>query len=324
MLPVLIAIAAWSASLSSSQAPGIKAVVRTRCDAAPVGLSLLMTRARGSAQSVTVTLAARGNRFVIVHPDAGPNGEGRGVIVDFDERNTYTFMNDTREYRLQTFAQVRNSIGRSYRSGVAVIPSLSEFAPSTEVALPAQSRGRAKRFEYAVDTQETGRRYQMAGYDAREVALTITAVERGKTLEQDGGWVVTSSVWVVPHIPAVDELVALQRRYVQVLTKGIYDTAFTALEFPGNEFYDPFSPEHGVVGLRVVAEIDKLDGTVLSSNTVYELERTAKEMKSFARAPDGAPPKRVPMVAMQLEYVSISTNVSDADLALPAGYKKTK
>lgn len=109
MLPVLIAIAAWSASLSSSQAPGIKAVVRTRCDAAPVGLSLLMTRARGSAQSVTVTLAARGNRFVTVHPDAGPNGEGRGVIVDFDERNTYTFMNDTREYGCR----------RSHRSGTA-------------------------------------------------------------------------------------------------------------------------------------------------------------------------------------------------------------
>ncbi len=177
----------------------------------------------------------------------------------------------------------------------------------------------------------------MAGYDAREIIQTITAVERGKTLEQDGGWVVTNTLWLARRIPAVDALVAAQRRYVQATTRGVHDTAFTQLEFPSNQFYDPFYPEHAIVGLRVIAEMERLDGTVLSSNTVYEMERTARELRSAqsqyeaqqrrltnsgARVLGGGPPKRTRMVTLQLAYLSIDTNVTDADVAIPAGYTK--
>ena len=53
------------------------------------------------------------------------------------------------------------------------------------------------------DVKETGERKAIAGYDAREVVMTITVHEKGRTIEDRGGLIVTSDMWLGPEIPAM-------------------------------------------------------------------------------------------------------------------------
>jgi hypothetical protein len=293
----------------------------------------------GGANGFVVDITLKGSRLVTNYPSPERGATGGSWIVNFDEQQTYRLFPDTREYSVKKFHDVMNGIAETHHDIEAAVPAQERLLPTTSVDLPAQSRRRASRFEYRADVKETGQRKQILGYDTREVILTITACEGGKTLDENGGWVVTNTVWLAPRIPAIDNLVATQRRYVKTVTKGIYDTVFTDIEFPGNEFYDPFYPEHAIVGVHVIAETEKLDGTVLSSSTVYELARTAKEMKSAqsqyeaqqkrltgsgARVLGGAPPQRTRMVTMTMTYLSLESNVSDSDVAVPASYVKVK
>ena len=54
--------------------------------------------------------------------------------------------------------------------------------------------------------KETGQKKQLAGYDTHEVMITITVREKGKTLEEAGGVVMTTDSWLGPQIAALKEL----------------------------------------------------------------------------------------------------------------------
>jgi len=318
---------------------GVRAVVRTNMEAAGAWGGVVTNSYAARANGQVVNLTSFGDRFVTEYPNPPPGAPAGSWIVDFSEQKTYRLLPGTRDYTVETFADVRRRIATVHQVSENAAPTTDDQLPSTGVDLPAQSRGRARRFEYAVTTQETGQRKEIAGHAAREVVLTISACEAGKTLEKNGGWVVTSTLWLASRIAPLDELVAAQRQYVRAITKGVYDAVFTQVEFRANEHYDAHYPEHTIVGARVIAETEKLDGTVLSSNTVYEMERTADEMKSAqshyeaqqkrlaqsgARILGGAPPKRTRLVTMSMDYVSIDFSVTEADVAVPPGYTLKK
>ena len=63
-----------------------------------------------------------------------------------------------------------------------------------------------REFEFDFDVKETGQTRSIAGYDAREVVMTLTVREKGKSLEESGGIVMTSNTWLGPAIPAMKEL----------------------------------------------------------------------------------------------------------------------
>ena len=44
------------------------------------------------------------------------------------------------------------------------------------------------------------------GFDTHEAIMTITVREKGKTLEQSGGMVMTSDMWLAPKIAAMKEV----------------------------------------------------------------------------------------------------------------------
>ena len=321
----------------SGQSIGIKVSMRSRFDAVGPWAGF-MTSTSGSGTNGCVTVVThRGARLV-----TGGHNPDTGCLVgswiaDFDEGKTYRLNPVEREYAEQSFGDVRRRIASSYSITYQAREGAEMFLPTTGVDLPKQSRARAGRFEYTAAVKETGQRKQMFGSDAREIVLTVTAVERGKTMEVDGGWVITSTIWLGSRMPLVDDLVSALRRYSAIVTKGVFDNPYTDIEFPMNEFFDPTNPEQTVVGARVVAEMGKLDGTVLANTSIYEMERTAKEWKGAqdhytaqqrrltaigARVLGGPPPKRERIITLQTEIVGIDSNVTEADVAIPAGYKK--
>ena len=52
--------------------------------------------------------------------------------------------------------------------------------------------------------------------------MTITLREKGKTLEQGGGMVMTSDMWLAPKIAAMKEIADFDLRYAQKLYGGMF------------------------------------------------------------------------------------------------------
>ena len=61
--------------------------------------------------------------------------------------------------------------------------------------------------------KETGQKKPIAGYDTHETIVTITVREKGKTLEDAGGVVMTNDIWLGPRIPAMKELADFDVKY---------------------------------------------------------------------------------------------------------------
>jgi len=172
---------------------------------------------------------------------------------------------------------------------------------------------------------ETGARKRVAELDTREILVTITAWERGKVLDESGGWVAASSVWLAARLAAVDDVVAAQRRYAVAIAARTFEPVFTPFEMEMSSLFHSRFPEEAAVAAKVMAEVGKLDGTVLSSVTTYGIVRNARDMKLLTSRRPVDPPQKILMVTkMTLDYLSIDGVATDADVTIPAGFKQKK
>lgn len=60
---------------------------------------------------------------------------------------------------------------------------------------------------------EPGQTRTIAGHEARQVTMKATVREKGKTLQQSGGLVLTTDTWLAPKIEALNEIQEFDRRY---------------------------------------------------------------------------------------------------------------
>ena len=72
-------------------------------------------------------------------------------------------------------------------------------------------------FEVDFKVDRTGARKALNGYDCQQVIMTITIRQKGKKLEESGGMVMTSDMWMAPVIPAMREQAAFMVRYMKQL-----------------------------------------------------------------------------------------------------------
>src|SRR6185369_16149603 len=123
-----------------------------------------------------------------------------------------------------------------------------------------------KQYEVDFDVKETGQKKQLAGYDTREVIITITVREKGKTLEDAGGIVMTMDEWLGPQIPALKELAEFEIKYWKALqgseTMGLSAEQLSAVM----AMYPMVKPAME----RMQKEAPKLQGTPLAPTTTVE------------------------------------------------------
>ena len=79
-----------------------------------------------------------------------------------------------------------------------------------------------KQLEFDVDVKPTGQQKAIAGQDAREFLVTITMRQQGMKVEESGGLVATSNVWMAPRIAALDEMHEFNMKFV----KAVYGEMF--------------------------------------------------------------------------------------------------
>jgi len=277
---------------------------------------------RAAREGIESTVAVKGARKATLNNTTGQ-------IVDLTEERVYDLDVRRREYRVTTFADLRAQFEKAK----------AEAAKQAEDARPEdkeQMAQAARELEFDVDVRETGERRDLIGYQAREVVMTITGREKGRTVDEGGGFVLTNTLWLAPRMAALDELMAFDLKYVQ----AVYGETFIG-DMQQMAGMMAMYPAFAGMASRMQDEGRKLEGTSLSTTMVFEAVKSAEQMKALTsnQEPSGgggiggmlgrrmmgnraAPQQRTKILTTTHEMLSVDTTVADADVAVPANYRQ--
>ena len=276
----------------------------------------IMNRFSGQGEDgVTSTVAVSGSRKASMN-------ERTGQVIDLAEEKVYEVDVRRKEYRVTTFEEMRERL----RQAQADAEKQAEDMPD-EDKQDLEEAG--KEIEIDLDVKETGARRQVAGYDTRQVIVTVTMREKGMALEQSGGMVMTTDSWIGPRIAAVDEIRDFDMKYM----KAVYGDQMASLQQMGA--LAAMYPGLQKLMARAAAESDKLDGTPLMTTMTIETVKNAAQMQAQAEEGGGGglagrlarramrkrdPEPRSKLMTSTHELLSVDTSASAADVAIPAGF----
>jgi hypothetical protein len=284
-----------------------------------LGRMVGMFGGKAAREGIVSTTAVKGNRKAVMNDETGR-------IVDLGEEKVYDLDLKKKTYQVTTFDEIRRQMREAREK--------AEQEAKKSGGQPDKPAEQGKEYEVDFDVKETGQKKAIAGYDTREVIMTITLREKGKTLDEGGGLVVTADSWMGPQIPAMKEVAEFELRYWKQLQGP--DAA-------------GMSPEQMAAVLamyplvqkamdRLKQEGAKLQGTPLAQTTTFEAVKSKAEMSEQQSQGGGGgltgmlarkikkdnPNQRVTILTMQHEVQEVATSVAAEDLALPAGFKEKK
>lgn len=279
---------------------------------------------KGAREGMLSTVAVKGNRKAVM-------SESGGQIIDISEEKIYDVDAKKKEYRVTTFEELRRRMKEEQERA-------EKEVAREEGREPKKEEGPRKEWEFDFKADETGQKKQIAGYDTRQVIMTVTMREKGKALEESGGIVLTADTWFGPDIPALKELVDFDRRYYEKL----YGTEVMGMAANQAAMILAMYPMLKEANDRLKKEGTKLQGTALMTTTTFEavkskaaLEEEANQQKEGGSGGIGGmlarkvmkkePPKaRATVFTATNEFQEVSTSIAAGDLDIPAGFKEKK
>ena len=289
----------------------------------------IINRFAGDAakDGVVSTTAVKGSRQLRGTPQTGK-------IIDLAEEKVYDLDMKRKEYRVTTFAELRKQWQDAQAKAEKDVKSQKGDQPASD---PTQAQP-GQQYEVNASVKETGQSKTIAGHNAREVVVTITLHEKGKTLEAGGGLELTSSLWLAPKIAALDEIQAFDVKFMT----AIYGNMLVGADPAQMSMLLAQYPSFKELSDKMSGEMKKLQGTPLASTTVLEAVQSPDD--AAASAPQDKPtggglmgrlasrmgPKpaasdaRAKVFTATDEVLSIDTTVTADDTAIPAGFKEKK
>lgn len=284
---------------------------------------------KAAKEGVVSSSALRGNRLMTVT-------DKQGQLIDLDEEKIYEIEFNKKRYKVTTFEEYRQRIEEAQR----------KMAEATKGREPQPSGDPSKEMEIDFDVKETGQRKAVNGQDCRQVVMTVTMREKGKTLEQAGGMVLNADMWMGPDIPEMKEVAEFHKRFMEkigLLSIGEDSAAQMAMMqkmYPMvEEAIQKFQSESADMSGTPVLTVMKIE-TVPNPEQRAQVEQAQKEDDStptsiggllggFGRKmgrksaeKESSPDGRSTLMTTTTEMLSISTNVGDADVSIPAGFKE--
>ncbi len=297
---------------------------------------------KAAREGVVSSVAVKGDRKATLN-------EATGQIVDLGEEKIYDLDVKKKTYKVTTFAELRRQMEEAQRKAQenARREQAREQPKEEKKAEPAQDKNQ-KEYEVDFDLKDTHQKKAINGFDTHEVMMTITVREKGKTLEQAGGMVLTSDMWLAPNVPAMKEIMDFDVRYAQKLAGPMVAGASADQMAAAMAMYP-----HMKDGLaRMNKENVKMDGmpiqTIVKMDAVKSADQVEQEQKQSAQedtkskpptsvggmlggfmakkvAPKKAedePKDRVTFMTMTDEVLKVTTSVGAADVAIPAGFQQ--
>jgi hypothetical protein len=256
--------------------------------------------------------------------------DSSGTIVDLSEEKVYDLDMKKKTYTVTTFEELRRRMREAEEKAKKQVEK-EEPGQKSEPEKPT------KEYEFDFDVKDTGQKKQIAGYDTHNTVVTVTVREKGKTLEESGGMVMTNDMWLGPEIPQMKEFADFDVRYWKQL-QGPQATTMSPEQMA--QVLAMF-PLVGKAMERMQKDGDKLKGSPLETTTTFEAVKT-KEQLTQAQNQGGSsgggisgllakkimkkeePKARATIFTTHNEVLEVSTSVTPADLAVPADFKEKK
>jgi hypothetical protein len=287
-----------------------------------LGRMVGMFGGKAAKEGVESTVAVKGNRKATIN-------ESTGRIVDLSEEKVYDLDMKKKTYTVTTFDELRRRM-REAQEKAAKEHEKEEPSQGQEQQKPQ------KEYEVDFDVKETGQTKSIAGYDTHETIATVTVREKGKTLEEGGGIVMTNDLWLGPEIPQLKEIADFELRFWKQLQEGAGTDAISPEQmamliasFPGiKTAMQRFSQEGG-----------KLKGTALDATSTFEAVKSQEQLAESQKQSSGGglggmlakkmmkrdePKPRSTIFTTHHEYLSIDKSVDANDLAIPPDFKEKK
>jgi hypothetical protein len=280
---------------------------------------------KAAKEGIEGLTAVKGSRKASIKGDTGE-------IIDLSEEKVYDLDMKKKTYTVVTFEEMRQKM----REAQERARKEAEKEPGTKEE-PKQQKP-TKEYEVDFDVKETGQKKSIAGYDTHETIVTVTVREKGKTLDEAGGIVMTNDIWLGPRIPAMKEIADFDVKYWKQL-QGPEMAAISAEQMASMIAMYPLVAK---ATERMAKDGDKLAGTPLDTTTTIESvlsKDQLTEAQSNAQSSKGGgiggmlarkivkqePPKpRSTIVTTHHEVLEVTPSAAATDVAIPADFKEKK
>jgi hypothetical protein len=284
---------------------------------------------KAAKEGVVSTTAVKGNRKATFN-------DSTGQIIDLSEEKVYDLDLKKKTYEVTTFDELR----RRMQEAKAKAEKEAQQEQTKEDNKPQTADKPEKEFEVDFNVKETGEKKQLAGYDAREVVMTVTLREKGKQLEDSGGFVMTADSWLGPQIAALKEVREFDARYWKQL-QGPDALGMSAEQMATVVAMYPMLKQ---ASDRLSKEGSKLQGTPLATTTTFEVVKSKDQMaqqsesssssgsgglggmlaRKIAKKDNSEPKSRATVFTVFGETQEVSTSVAASDVQVPVDFKQKK
>ena len=291
---------------------------------------------RAAREGVTSLVAVQGNRKATLN-------EASGQIVDLSEEKIYDLDMKRKTYRVTTFAELRRQMEEARQK--AEEDARNEHAGGqSETAPPDENQ---KQAEVDFDVRETGEKKTINGFDTHEVVMTITVREQGRSLDEGGGLVLASDMWLAPKIAAMKEIADFDLRYARKLQGPMVAGASAEQMAAALAMY----PQLKDAIARLSAEGVKMDGTAIQTTTKVDAVKSIEQMRQEQQSEqdnqstgggiggrlmgglakkiakkktgdDSGQGNRATIMTLNGEVLQVTSAVKPADLVVPAAFQQ--
>jgi len=287
---------------------------------------------KAAKEGLVDTVAVVGDRKLTVNDETGE-------IVDLAEERIYDLDVRKKTYSVTTFAELKKHFEEQRAKAEKEAAEARKEATKRE---KEEAPASAKEMEVDFEMKETGQKRTIAGYEARQVTMKTTVREKGRTLQQSGGIVLTSDAWLAPKIGALKEIEAFDRRYAlkmaellgftggQAAASMQQMTAMAAM-YPGLQ--------KAMEKMRAESEKVNMEGTSVAGGLTITAWKSAAQVAQ-AEKEDAQPTglsgflakkmmkkgnpsdPRANLMTSTTELLKVTPGATAADVALPAGFKQ--
>ena len=297
---------------------------------------------KSAREGVESRVAVRGDRMASF-------SDSTGNIVDLKEEKIYNIDVKKKSYKVITFAELRKQMEDAQKRAAEEVRKAQAESKTAEQPAPS-SEGKQIEVDFAL--KESGQKKSINGFDTREFVMTVTMREKGKKLEESGGMVLTSNIWMAPRIPAMNEVVDFQIRFAKAIASPMIQGASANEMASATAMYPMMKDAID----RARTEATKMDGTAILTTTTVDAVRSAEQIAAESQQQQssassipttpagavggliggfmkrGAKPSNTPAAApghttvmtLTNEVLRVGTTVADADVSIPAGFKEDR
>jgi hypothetical protein len=330
--------AVCAAALALASAQAVRADVRTDQRtkfqiAGPLGRVLSMFGGKGAREGVVSTVAVKANRKMTLN-------DANGQIIDLSEEKIYDLDVRRKSYRVTTFEELRRQMEEARRKAEE---DARKQQPSSASEPEPTSDG--KQMEVDFEVRNTGETKTINGFDTHQAIATVTVREKGKTIEQSGGLIMTTDLWLAPRIAAMKEIQEFDIKYAQKLYGPMIAGASPQEMATALALY----PLMKQALAKWAVEAEKVEGTPIVTTVTLDAVKSAEQLAGEQQAKqddkpsnarsvggllgglarkaakkDDEPRPRTTFMTTTNEVLKVATSVTADEVAVPADFKETK